>query len=107
MEGGIWPVASKLGVMAGLAMYDQKTVNTKGERVPVVDLDATGRLMYKLTRTGSENPQVFTLFGSVRGMLGVSYRCYVSLGESSLLGIEPCYSNKTGPGVNLLFTTRL
>jgi len=106
MEAGLWPVVSKIGVMGGLMMYGREMVN-KGQKETFVDLDVTGRLIYKITRTGSDNPQAFTVYGSVRGMYGASYRAYWSLGEYSLLGIEPCISNKTGTGVNLLFTTRL
>jgi len=106
MEAGLWPNANKVGVMGGFVMYGRETVN-KGVKETVVDLDVTGRLVYKITPTGSDNPQMFTLYGSLRGMIGASYRVYWSLGEYSLFGIEPCYSNKTGPGVNILFTTRL
>jgi len=107
MEAGVWPIMGKIGAMAGILMYDQKFINIKGEGESYINFDVIGRLIYKLSRTGSDNPQAFTVYGSLRGMYGASYRAYRSLGDYSLLGIEPCYSNKTGPGINFLFTTRL
>jgi hypothetical protein len=47
------------------------------------------------------------VFATVRGLLGVSYRGYMSLGESALIGIEPVYINRLGAGVNLIITMRL
>jgi len=106
MEAGLWPVISKVGVMGGLIMYGQET-DYKGKKEVVAVLDVTGRVVYKLTKTGSNSPQVFTLFGSIRGMVGTSYRAYVSPSGDLLIGIEPFISNKTGLGVNILFTQRL
>lgn len=105
MEAGIWPVDGRVGVLAGPMMYDEK--HTTKDAETVTQMDFGGRIIYKLTKLGSNSPQLFTVFGSVRGMIGASYRAYFSIGETQLLGIEPCYSNKTGAGVNLLFTARL
>jgi len=63
-------------------------------------------VIYKLTRTGSDHPQLITLFGTVRGVVGMSYRAYWSIGEYSLVGVEPVVS-RLGLGVNLIFTGRL
>jgi hypothetical protein len=106
MEGGIWPIAGKLGVMAGALMYDEKVSTGKGTE-KLTQLDLSGRIIYKITQVGSSCPQLATVFATVRGLLGVSYRAYWSLGETQLLGIEPMYVNRLGAGVNLLFTTRL
>jgi len=106
MEAGLWPVISRVGIMGGVAMYSQKQV-IKGKEETFIDLDVTGRLLYKITRTGSDYPQLFTLFASIRGMYGASYRAYFSPSEDLLIGIEPTVSNKTGLGINILLTTRL
>lgn len=106
MEGGVWPIAGKLGAMAGPMMYDEKITGDKGtEKLAQVDLIA--RVIYKVTETGSDHPQLITMFGTARGLLGLSYRAYWSLGEYSLIGIEPMYVNRLGLGVNLIFTGRL
>lgn len=87
-------------------MYDEKQRTGKEtERVTQVDLSA--RLIYKLTETGSDHPQLITAFATVRGLVGGSYRAYWSISETKLLGIEPVYINRLGAGVNLIFTTRL
>lgn len=106
MEAGIWPISGKLGIMAGPLMYDQKISTTKGTE-KVTQVDATARVIYKVTATGSDHPQLVTLFATVRGLLGASYRAYWSVGETQLFGIEPTYVSRLGPGVNILFTTRL
>jgi hypothetical protein len=106
MEAGIWPIAGKIGIMAGPMIYDEKYIIKDGTE-KITQMDFAGRITYKLTSTGSNSPQLFTLSGSVRGMLSISYRCYFSIGERELLGIEPFYANKIGPGVNILFTARL
>lgn len=106
MEAGMWPIEGKLGIMGGPVMYDEKVATAKGsERITEIDL--IGRVVYKLTPTGSYHPQLVTLFGTVRGLLGVSYRAYWSIGDTQLLGIEPMYVNRLGVGVNILFTARL
>lgn len=106
MEAGIWPIEGKLGVMAGPVMYDEKVLTGKGTE-KITQVDGIGRLIYKLTETGSDYPQLATVFATVRGMLGASYRAYWSIGRTELLGIEPVYINRLGVGVNLLFTARL
>lgn len=106
MEGGIWPVQGKIGVFAGPVMCDEKITTAKGnERLTQVDV--IGRVIYKLTDVGSDHPQLITLFGTVRGLLGASYRAYWSIGESQLIGVEPMWSSRLGLGVNLIFTVRL
>ena len=106
MEAGLWPVAGKLGILGGPIIYNEEMID-KGENAKVAQLDFTGRLIYKVTELGDNSPQIFTLFGTVRGTVGASNRCYFSLGRDDLLGLEPFYSNKTGMGINLLFTTKL
>jgi hypothetical protein len=106
MEGGIWPIEGKIGVMAGAMMYDEKVHNGKGAD-KLTQMDAIGRVIYKLTPTGSECPQLVTVFGTVRGLYGASYRAYWSIGETQLVGVEPVYVNRLGVGVNILFTVRL
>jgi hypothetical protein len=106
MEGGIWPIAGKVGVMAGPLMYDEKYSTNKGTE-KLTQIDFSGRLIYKLTEVGSSRPQLVTVFATVRGLIGASYRAYWSLGDSQLLGIEPVYVNRLGPGVSLIFTARL
>lgn len=106
MEAGIWPIEGKLGAFAGPLMYDEKVATAKGTE-KVTQIDLVGRVIYKLTETGSDHPQLVMLFGTVRGLLGVSYRAYWSIGETQLLGIEPVYINRLGVGVNLSFTARL
>lgn len=106
MEGGIWPIAGKVGVMGGLLMYDEKYRMDKGTE-KITQIDFSVRVIYKLTEVGCSHPQLITAFATVRGLVGVSYRAYMSLGETQLLGIEPMYVNRLGPGVNLLFTARL
>lgn len=105
MEAGIWPVQGKVGVTAGPLMYDEKITTAKGaERLTQIDF--IGRVIYKLTSTGSDHPQLITLFGTVRGLVGASYRAYWSIGENQLIGVEPVVS-RLRLGVNLLFTARL
>jgi hypothetical protein len=106
MEGGIWPIEGRLGVMAGALMYDEKVATGKVSE-KLTQLDLSGRVIYKITEVGSSCPQLATLFATVRGLLGVSYRAYWSIGETQLLGIEPMYVTRLGAGVNLIFTTRL
>lgn len=106
MEAGIWPVQGKLGVTAGPVMYDEKINTAKGaERL--TQIDVIGRVIYKLTATGSDRPQLITVFGTVRGLVGASYRAYWSIGESQLVGVEPVVVSRLGVGVNVLFTARL
>lgn len=106
MEAGIWPIDGKLGAMAGPLMYDEKVPTAKGtERLTEIDL--IGRVIYKLTPPGSDHPQLVTVFGTVRGLAGASYRAYISIGDTQLLGIEPMYVNRLGVGVNILFTAKL
>jgi hypothetical protein len=106
MEGGIWPIEGKLGVMAGALMYDEKVTTAKGSE-KLTQMDLSGRLIYKITEVGSNHPQLVTLFATVRGLFGASYRAYWSLSDTQLLGIEPMYVNRLGAGVNIIFTTRL
>lgn len=106
MEAGLWPVNSRIGVMAGPVMYSRQEVN-KDKTETITDLDFTGRLVFKITELGDNCPQLLTLYGTVRGNLGASFRGYISLGPSDILGIEPFYGTRTGIGVNLVFTTRL
>jgi hypothetical protein len=106
LEGGIWPIDGKLGVMAGALMYDEKVTHDKGTE-KLTQMDLSGRVIYKLTKVGSSCPQLITAFATVRGLLGASYRAYWSIGETQLLGVEPMYVNRLGVGVNILFTTRL
>lgn len=106
LEGGIWPIQGKLGILAGPMMYDEN-VNTGKETDKVTRIDAIGRVIYKLTGTGSTCPQLVTVFGTVRGLVGASYRAYMSIGETQLIGIEPGYTSRLGAGVNIIFTTRL
>jgi hypothetical protein len=106
MEGGIWPIAGKLGVMAGPVMYDEKVTTGKGTE-KLTQLGLSGRVIYKITQVGSSCPQLVTVFATVRGLLGASYRAYWSLSDTQLLGVEPMYVNRLGAGVNLIFTTRL
>lgn len=106
MEGGIWPIQGRVGIMAGPLMYDEKVTTAKGtDKLTQVDLSA--RVIYKLTEVGSSHPQFLTLFGTVRGLAGASYRAYWSLSERQLLGVEPMYVNRLGVGVNVVFTARL
>lgn len=106
MEGGIWPIQGKVGVMAGPLMYDEKVATDKGNE-KLTQIDLSGRLICKVTEVGSDHPQLVTLFGTVRGLIGASYRAYWSIGDTQLLGIEPMYVNRLGLGVNLIFTARL
>lgn len=106
MEGGIWPIQGKLGASAGPVMYDEKVTTIKGIET-LTHIDAIGRVIYKLTRTGSECPQLITVFATVRGLVGASYRAYWSIDDTKLLGVEPNYMNRLGLGVNVIFTTRL
>lgn len=106
MEAGIWPIQGRLGVMAGPMMYDEK-INTGKETEKVTQVDLSGRIIYKLTATGSDHPQLITAFATLRGLVGGSYRAYWSIGETALLGVEPMYVTRLGAGINLLFTTRL
>lgn len=105
MEAGIWPVQGKLGVFAGPLMYDEKITTAKGDE-RLTQIDFMGRVIYKLTATGSDRPQLITVFGTVRGLMGASYRAYWSIGETQLVGVEPVV-NRLGLGVNLIFTQRL
>lgn len=105
MEAGIWPVQGKFGAMAGPLMYDEKITAAKGAE-KLTQIDFIGRVIYKITTTGSDRPQLITLFGTVRGHVGASYRAYWSIGENQLLGVEPVVS-RLGVGVNLIFTARL
>jgi hypothetical protein len=106
MEAGIWPIEGRLGAMAGPLMYNEKHHTAKGIE-KLTEIDLIGRAIYKLTPTGSDYPQLVTVFGTVRGMVGISYRAYISIGETQLVGIEPMYINRLGVGVTLLFTARL
>ena len=106
MEAGLWPVNSRLGIMAGPVMYSTRQV-VKEKAETVTDIDLTGRLVFKLTDLGDNCPQLITLFGTVRGNFGASFRGYLSLGPSDILGIEPFYGTKTGIGVSIIFTSRL
>lgn len=106
MEAGLWPVAGKIGVLAGLTMYNQVQTN-KDKTETITQLDLTARVTYKVTELGDISPQLFTLYGSVKGMVGASYRCYISLGAYELFGIEPFYSKRTGLGINVLYTMKL
>jgi hypothetical protein len=106
MEGGIWPIKGKLGVMAGALMYDEKVTTGKSSE-KLTQLDLSGRVIYKITEVGSSCPQLVTLFATVRGLLGASYRAYWSISDTQLLGIEPTYVTRLGAGINLIFTTRL
>jgi hypothetical protein len=106
MEAGIWPIEGKIGAMAGPVMYDEKVATAKGTE-KVTQIDFLGRGIYKLTPVGSDFPQLVTLFGTVRGLIGASYRAYWSIGQSELIGIEPVFVNRLGLGVNIIITMRL
>jgi hypothetical protein len=106
MEAGIWPIEGRFGVMAGPLMYDEKVATDKGTE-KLTEIDFVGRVIYKITQVGDNCPQLVTIFGTVRGQMGISYRAYWSIGETQLLGVEPMYVNRLGLGVNLIFTARL
>jgi hypothetical protein len=103
MEGGIWPIEGKVGVVAGALMYDEMVTHDKGTE-KLTQIDFSGRVIYKITKVGSSCPQLITAFATVRGLLGASYRAYWSIDETQLLGVEPVYVNRLGVGVNILFT---
>lgn len=108
MEAGLWPVAGRIGILAGPVIYSQQhQVTGKTETETITDLDVAGRLVFKLTELGNNSPQLITVFGTARGNLGASYRGYMSVGQYNLLGIEPFYGTKTGVGIGLIFTTQL
>jgi hypothetical protein len=92
--------------MAGALMYDEKVTTGKSSE-KLTQLDLSGRVIYKITEVGSSCPQLVTLFATVRGLLGASYRAYWSISDTQLLGIEPTYVTRLGAGINLIFTTRL
>jgi hypothetical protein len=106
MEGGIWPIQGKVGVMAGVLMYDEKVTTAKGSE-KLTQMDLSGRLIYKITELGSSSPQLVTVFATVRGLVGASYRAYWSIDDTKLVGVEPNYVNRLRMGVNLIFTMRL
>ena len=106
MEGGLWPVNSRFGVIAGPVIYSQQKV-IKGITEQVTDVDFTGRVVFKLTRLDSDFPQLITLFSTVGRNLGASYRGYISLTDNHIIGIEPFYGTKTGIGVSAIFTVKL
>ncbi len=106
MEGGIWPIQGKLGIMAGPLMYDEK-VTTAKDHEKLTQVDVMARVIYKLTEVGSNRPQLVTAFATARGLLGAGYWAYWSIGQTELLGIEPMWVNRLGVGVNLIFTARL
>jgi hypothetical protein len=106
MEAGIWPIEGRLGAMAGPLMYDERIPTEKGSE-KLTQIDLLGRVIYKLTHTGSDYPQVVSGFATVRGLLGVSYRAYMSIGRSEMVAIEPTWVNRLGLGVNVLITMRL
>lgn len=106
MEAGLWPVDGRVGILAGPVMYSRQEV-VKDKTETITDIDLAGRLVFKLTDLGDNCPQLVTLFGTVRGNVGASYRGYLSLGRSDVIGVEPFYGTKTGVGVSIIFTTRL
>jgi hypothetical protein len=106
MEAGIWPIDGRLGAMAGPLMYDERVPTEKGSE-KLTQIDLLARVIYKLTHTGSDYPQVVSAFGTVRGLVGVSYRSYMSIGRSEMIAIEPVWVNRLGLGVNVLITMRL
>lgn len=92
--------------MAGPLMYDEK-VNTGKAVEKLTQVDFIGRVIYKITEVGSSRPQLVTLIGTVRGLVGASYRAYWSIGQTQLIGFEPVWVSRLGVGVNLIFTARL
>src|SRR6185369_3618376 len=69
MEGGIWPIQGKIGIMAGPLMYDEKFRTEKGSE-KFTQIDFSGRVIYKLTEVGCSHPQLATMFATVRGLVG-------------------------------------
>lgn len=106
MEAGLWPIAGRVGILAGPVLYTRQEV-VKGKIETITDLDFGGRLVFKLTDLGDNSPQMLTLYGTCRGMIGGSLRMYLSISESDLISVEPFYTNRTGPGFYILFTSRL
>ena len=106
MEGGLWPIQGRVGVMAGGLIYDENVSTTKGKE-RITQIDASGRVIYKLTKLGSDHPQLVTAFATLRGLVGATYRAYTSIGQYTLIGIEPGYINRLGASVNVLITARL
>lgn len=106
MEGGLWPIQGRIGVMAGGLIYDENVSTTKGKE-RITQIDASGRVIYKLTKIGSNHPQLVTGFATLRGLVGATYRAYTSVGQYTLIGIEPGYINRLGASVNVLITARL
>jgi hypothetical protein len=107
MEAGLWPVDSRIGILAGPVLYSQQHQDVKGNTETVTDIDVAGRLVFKLTDLGNNSPQLITVYGTARGNVGGSYRGYISIGRYDLLGVEPFYGTKTGMGIGLIFTTQL
>lgn len=107
MEAGLWPVAGRVGILAGPVLYSMQHQDEKGNTETITDFDVAGRLVFKLTDLGDNSPQLITMYGTARGNVGASYRGYISLGRNDLLGVEPFYGTKTGMGIGLIFTTRL
>jgi hypothetical protein len=106
MEAGLWPVDGRVGILAGPVVYSRREV-VKDKTETLTDIDFAGRLIFKLTELGNNCPQLVTLYGTVRGNVGASFRGYLSLGRSDLIGIEPFYGTRSGIGFSLVFTTRL
>lgn len=106
MEAGLWPVDGRVGILAGPVMYSRQEV-VKDKTETIIDIDLAGRLVFKITDLGDNCPQLVTIYGTARGNVGASFRGYISLGRSDILGIEPFYGTRTGIGVSVIFTTRL
>jgi hypothetical protein len=106
MEAGLWPVDGRVGILAGPVMYSRREV-IKDKTETITDLDFTGRLIFKITELGDNCPQLVTIYGTARGNVGGSFRGYISLGRSDIIGVEPFYGTRTGVGVSIIFTTRL
>jgi hypothetical protein len=106
MEAGLWPVNRRFGIMAGPVMYSRQEVG-KDRTETITDIDVTGRLVFKLTDLSDNCPQLITFFGTARGNIGASFRGYLTVGRSDIIGIEPFYGTKTGIGLSIIFTSRL
>ena len=103
-EAGVLGIGDRLGVYAGLTVFDREIKTGKSDSVSMV-LMPYGRASFRTFETENTR-QYFTAYAG-KGMLGVSYRFAYILSPSDMLALEPHYDNLRGMGVNLTYVVCL
>ena len=107
-EGGVMGLGDRVGMYAGVKLFDQRSPIAKGESSGPQVIEPYARISYRISNEeASVFRQYLTGWYGLNGVRGVSYRLGLILDESVMLALEPNYSRENGAGMNITLIARL